>query len=70
MTVIRSDYMIHAADCHEELVAALDTCLLFIGEALRDGRETLPSPAWHGWKHFQNIVARAKSARNPEAVDD
>jgi hypothetical protein len=58
------------AAIHDDLVVCLDTVLLFLGEARRDGADVLPGPSWHGWKHFENIRDRAKAIPRLEVIDD
>jgi hypothetical protein len=55
---------------HSDLVACLDTALLFIGEARQDGADVLPNANWHGWKHFRSILERAKTIPRLEMIDD
>jgi hypothetical protein len=55
---------------HDDLVAALDTALLFLAEAKRDGADVLPNKDWHGWKHFASIRDRARQIPRLETVDD
>lgn len=55
---------------HDDLVAALDTTLLFLAEARKEGAEVIPDRDWYGWARFTAIRDRARAIPRLETVDD
>jgi len=61
---ISSKYMIHAADCHQDLLDCLDVAMGHIDLHLKDGTP-LPEFSHHWFRHARRTLSRAKAVYEP-----